>query len=133
MKVEQQAAQLAGSYTNALELKARYGVLKQREALKYAALDCWEIAAENMPRGLSLQRSSFADGERYTLSGVCPSVEISQISDQGKFYDSVRKAKLDGQDMFELAPVEPLIWNQNGGNVAWHFTLRLKNVEKLKQ
>ena len=133
VKVEQQAAQLAGSYTNALELKARYGVLKQREALKYAALDCWEIAAENMPRGLSLQRSSFADGERYTLSGVCPSVEISQISDQGKFYDSVRKAKLDGQDMFELAPVEPLIWNQNGGNVAWHFTLRLKNVEKLKQ
>ncbi len=31
-KVEQQAAQLAGSYTNAMELKARYSVLKQREA-----------------------------------------------------------------------------------------------------
>jgi hypothetical protein len=125
------AAQLAGSYTNALEIKARYGVLKQRAALKYAALDCWNIAAQNLPRGLSLQRSSFADGQRFTVSGVCPPSEITEISDPGKFYDSVRKAKLDGQDVFEPAPVEPLIWSQNGNSVSWHFTLQLKNVEKL--
>ncbi len=66
------------------------------------------------------------------MSGVCPADEISQISDPGKFYDSVRKAKLDGQDVFDLVPVEPLIWNQNGNSVSWHFTLQLKNVEKLK-
>jgi hypothetical protein len=133
-KAEQQAAGQAGSYTNALELKARYAVLKQRQSLKYAALDCWKIAAENLPDGLQLQRSSFADGQRFTLSGVCPQDQITLVSDPGKFYDSVRKAKMDGQDVFEPAPIEPLLWNQNGsGNsVSWHFTLQLKNVEKQK-
>ena len=69
--VEQQAAGLGGSYTNVLELKARYAVLTQRQQLKYAALDCWEIVAEQMPAGLTLQRSSFADGQKLTLNGVC--------------------------------------------------------------
>ena len=130
-KVERQASQMAGSYTNALELKARYGVLKQRQALEYAALDCWKITAENLPQGLSLQRSSFADGQRLTLSGICAQDQINEILGQGKFYDAVRKTKLDGQDMFEPVPIEPLVYNNQGGNnVSWHFTLQLKNVEK---
>jgi hypothetical protein len=127
--VEQQAAQLAGSYTNVLELKARYGILKERETLKFAALDCWKIVAENLPEGLTLQRSSFDNGQKLTLSGVCSQDQIGLISDPGKFYDSVRKAKMNGEDMFEPAAVEPLIWNQNGKNVAWHFTLELRNKE----
>jgi len=38
-KVEQQVAGISGSYTNVLQLKARYEVLKERQELKYAALD----------------------------------------------------------------------------------------------
>src|SRR5208283_3784042 len=118
-----QAAQLGDSYTNVLQLKARYTVLATRQQLKYAALDCWKIVAEQLPDGLTLQRSSFADGQKLTLSGLCAADQIGQISDQGKFYDAVRKAKLDGQDMFEPAAVEPLIWNGSGNTVSWHFTL----------
>jgi hypothetical protein len=99
--------------------------------LKYAALDCWKIVAEQLPAGLSLQRSSFSDGQKLTLSGVCSQDQISQISDPGKFYDAVRKAKLDGQDVFELSAVEPLIWNQSGNLVNWHFTLQLKHAEDM--
>jgi len=127
--VEQQAAQLGDSYTNVLELKARYAVLTQRQQLKYAALDCWKIVAEQLPAGMTLQRSSFTDGQKLTLNGVCPPDQIGQISDQGKFYDAVRKAKLDGQDMFEASAVEPLIWNQSGGTVNWHFMLQLRHAE----
>jgi hypothetical protein len=127
--VEQQVAQLGPTYTNVLELKGRYAVLKERENLKFAALDCWKIVAENLPEGLVLQRSSFADGQRLTLSGVCSPDQIGLISDPGKFYDSVRKAKVNGQELFDPEPVEPLIWNQNGNNVAWHFTLQLKHSE----
>jgi hypothetical protein len=127
--VEQQAAQLGDSYTNVLELKARYAVLTQRQQLKYAALDCWKIVAEQLPAGMTLQRSSFSDGQKLTLNGVCSPDQIGQISDQGKFYDAVRKAKLDGQDMFEASAVEPLIWNQSGGTVNWHFTLQLRHAE----
>ncbi len=106
--VEQQAAQLGGSYTNVLQLKARYDVLAERQQLKYAALDCWKIVAEQLPADLSLQRSSFADGQKLTLNGVCTPDQIGEISDEGKFYDSVRKAKLNGQDMFEPTAIEPL-------------------------
>jgi hypothetical protein len=127
--VEQQAAQLGDDYTNVLQLKARYEVLAERQQLKYAALDCWNIVAEHLPAGLSLQRSSFTEGQKLTLSGVCAPDQISQISDQGMFYDAVRKAKLDGQDVFEPTVPEPLIWNQSGNTVNWHFTLQLKHVE----
>jgi len=127
--VERQAAQLGDSYTNVLQLKARYEVLTVRQQLKYAALDCWKIVAEQLPAGLSLQRSSFADGQKLTLNGVCSPDQIGQISDQGKFYDAVRKAKLDGQDIFEAAAIEPLIWNGSGNTVNWHFTLQLKHAE----
>ena len=129
--VEQQAAQLAGGYTNVLQLKARYAVLAERQQLKYAALDCWKIIAEQMPDGLSLQRSSFSDGQKLTLNGACSPDKISEISDPGKFYDSVRKAKLDGQDVFEPTVAEPLVWNQSGNMVNWHFALQLRHVEAL--
>ena len=127
--VEQQAAQLGDSYTNVLQLKARYAVLTQRQQLKYAALDCWKIVAEQLPAGLTLQRSSFSDGQKLTLNGVCLPDQLGQISDPGKFYDAVRKAKLDGQDVFEASAVEPLIWNVSGNTANWHFTLQLKHGE----
>ena len=77
--VEQQAAQLGDSYTNVLQLKARYAVLSERQQLKYAALDCWKIVAEKLPAGLTLQRSSFADGQKLTLNGICSPDQISEI------------------------------------------------------
>ena len=128
--VEQQAAQLGDSYTNVLQLKARYAVLAERQQLKYAALDCWKIVAEQLPAGLTLQRSSFADGQKLTLNGICSPDQISEvISDPGEFYDAIRKAKLDGQDMFDPTAIEPLIYNQSGNTVNWHFALQLKHGE----
>ena len=127
--VEQQAAQLGDSYTNVLQLKARYEVLVVRQQLKYAALDCLKIVAEQLPAGRTLQRSSFVEGQKLTLSGICAPDQISQISDQGKFYDAVRKAKLNGQDVFEPSAIEPLIWNVSGNTANWHFTLQLKHTE----
>ena len=127
--VEQQAAQLGGSYTNVLQLKARYEVLVVRQQLKYAALDSWKIVAEKLPAGLTLQRSSFTDGKKLALSGVCSQDQMKLISDPGNFYDAVRQAKVDGQSVFEAAAIEPLIWNGGGNAVNWHFTLQLKRTE----
>lgn len=130
VKVEQQVAQLSASYTNVLQLKARYEVLKQREQLTYAALDCWKITAENLPEGLTLQRSSFANGQKLTLSGVCGQDQIGLVSNPGKFYDAMRRAKLNGQDMFDSAAVDPLALSPNGNSITWRFTLQLKHTEE---
>jgi hypothetical protein len=127
--VETQAAQLGDSYTNVLQLKARYAVLAKRQQLKYAALDCLKIVAEQLPASLSLQRSSFTDGRKLALSGVCSQDQIKLISDSGGFYDAVRYAKVDGQNIFEAAAIEQLIWNGSGNTENWRFTLQLKHAE----
>ena len=76
-KVEQQVADISGSYTNVLKLKAQYVVLKERQDLKYAALDCWKLVAENLPAGIGLQRFSFGDGQTLTLSGTAAPDQVN--------------------------------------------------------
>lgn len=127
--VQEQVAQISNDYTNALQLQARYEVLKQRQQLEYAALDCWQVVAQQLPQDLVIQRFSFDNGEKMSLDGVCSQDQIGLISDPGKFYDSVRKAQLNGQPMFEPEAVEPLIWSLSGNNISWRFTLQLKHTE----
>ena len=98
-QVEQQVADIGDNYTNALQLKARYDILKERQDLKYAALDCWKIVAEQLPEGISLARFSFDDGQKVSLSGTVTPDQISEITDN--FYDPIRKAQVNGRPMFD--------------------------------
>jgi hypothetical protein len=126
-KVEQQAAAISGSYTNALQLKARYEVLKERQDLKYAALDCWRLVADKLPEGISLQRFSFGDGHKLTLSGMVGQDQLTQITD---FYDVLRKAQLNGQPMFNTTEGEPLSSRLTGNQVSWNFSLELSHASE---
>ena len=127
-QVAQQVAALNGSYTNALQLKARYEVLKERQDLKYAALDCWKIVAEQLPAGLTLQRLSFADGQQLSLNGTVAQDQISQITDH--FYDAVRKAEVNGQPMFDASSGEAPTFRQMANTVNWQFSLLLKHTQE---
>jgi hypothetical protein len=126
-KVEQQVAASSGSYTNALQLKARYDVLKERQDLKYAALDCWRLVADQLPEGISLQRFSFGDGHNLTLAGTVTSEQITPITD---FYDALRKAQLNGRPMFKPTGGEELSYRQNGNQVSWNFSLELGHASE---
>src|ERR1019366_2825566 len=57
------------TYTNSLQLKARYDLLKERQALRFAALDAWEAVAEKIPQGVTLESMNFNDGKRVMLNG----------------------------------------------------------------
>jgi hypothetical protein len=127
-KVEQQVAALTDNYKQALQLKARYDVLKEREALKYAALDCWKLVAENLPDGISVERFSFANGEKLGLSGTVTPDQITLLTDH--FYDPLRKAELNGQPMFDPDAGDELSYRQTGNKVSWNFSLVLKRSEK---
>jgi hypothetical protein len=125
-QVERQVAALKGSYDSTLQLEARYKVLKERQDLKYAALDCWKIVAAELPAGISLQRLSFADGQTLSLNGTVAPDQIAQITDH--FYDAVRKAQLNGAPMFDASGGDNLTYNQQGNNtVNWRFSLALKH------
>jgi hypothetical protein len=127
--VERQVAALSGSYTNVMELKARFDVLKERQGLKYAALDCWKTVAELMPTNITLQRFSFADGKKLSLSGTAPADQVNTLLN---FNTIMQKATNQNQPMFDLQGGEPVTPHHGPGNtVTWSFSLQLQHTEQL--
>jgi hypothetical protein len=126
--VEKQVAALSGSYTNSLELKAQYEILKERQQLKYAALDCWQIVAQQLPPGISLQRFSFANGQSVALNGQMNADEIDKIID---FNDAIRKLKVNDQQVFSPVPDtgDQLTYHMAGNQATWSFGLQLLRSE----
>jgi hypothetical protein len=128
-RVERQVAAISLDYTNVLRLKAEYDVLKERQALKYAALDCWKIVAEKLPASVSLQRFSFADGRKLSLSGTAPPDQVNTLLD---FNSAMQKATLAGRPVFDPQRSEPVNPRKTGDNVTWSFTLQLLRAEELR-
>lgn len=126
--VEKQVSELGGSYTNAIQIKDRYAVLKERQELKYAALDCWEATAELMPEGLTLDSLNFSDGKKLTVSGTGPAQQVTDIID---FSGKLRKHIVRGQPLFNLNGGDALHTQvaPGGATVNWNFGLELKRAE----
>jgi hypothetical protein len=122
-------AALGDSYTNAIQLGDKLDILVKREQLKYAALDCWELTAENLPATVTLQRTGFADGSKYTLSGQVAQGDVEELI---HFYQTLRNApdKHTGKPFFKVSSDNTLQYHSQGGNVmGWSFSLELAQVE----
>jgi hypothetical protein len=126
-KVEKDVADISGSYTNALLLKARYDVLKERQELKYEALNCWKIVAEQLPPNITLQRFSFADGKKLSLSGTAASDQVNTLFN---FNTAMQKVTANGRPMFNAQGGEPVNPHPAGNGVTWSFSLQLQNAEE---
>ena len=127
-RLESKVAEMGPTYTNAIQLKERYQVLKTRQELKFAALDCWKVTAELLPESAQLDSFGFSDGRKLALSGTAPEVSANAVID---FYGAMRKATLNGQPMFDSAKVQELKYQKGmGGNITWSFGLELKQTEK---
>jgi hypothetical protein len=128
--VEAARDKISNDYTNTMQLNATYKVLKEREDLKFAALDSWKAIAELMPETLSLDTWNFGDGKRLVLSGSAPSNEhVQEILD---FEKAVRKYKdpLNGQPLFDENKGEGLNRRINpNGSILWDFSVELKRSE----
>ena len=124
-------AALSGSYTNAQQLKAQYDVLKERQELKYAALDCWKIVAEQLPPNITLQRFSFADGKKLSLSGTAASDQVNTLFD---FNTAMQKVTANGRPMFNARGVEPVNPhpNLNGRNLEFQFATAKRGGDAIK-
>jgi hypothetical protein len=126
--VEQQAAERGPIYTNALQLKAKFQVLKDRQDLKFAALDCWKAVAELLPDGVTLEGYSFGEGRKLTLSGSAPADQTKQLL---SFDADIRKVAPNGQPLFDPNKGENLTWDRRGDIVSWRCVLELKRTEAL--
>jgi hypothetical protein len=123
---EQQYSQQAQNYTNVMRLDAQFKVLKQRQELKYAALDCWQAVAETMPAGITLEQLNFTGGKKMSLNGTAPADQVGSIID---FSDSLRKFVIRGQQLFDLRQNDPPKTHvMAGGIVRWSYELELKRT-----
>jgi hypothetical protein len=126
-KVESYVEGLGPTYTNTLQLRERMQILKTREELKFAALDCWKATAEVLPETLTLDTFAFSDGRKLRLSGTAPGDAATDII---KFYGEIQKATLSGQPMFDSTKVQQLSTTVGmGGAINWNFGLELKRAE----
>lgn len=129
--VEAQVSALGGSYTNSLQLAAQYNILSEREQLKYAALDCWKLVAEQLPQTITLERFSFADGQKLSLSGTTTPDQVDTLF---TFYTTMQKLKVNGQYVFDQNsgdPVAPRLINPT--TESWNFSLQLAHAEEEPQ
>jgi hypothetical protein len=122
--VEKQVAGLGQIYTNAMQLKAQCQVLKDRQELKFAALDCWNVTAKIIPEGVTLESLNFSDGKRLVLSGTAGSDLLSQLIE---FESKMRKENINGQPFFDPTKGDNLHYTSAGGGVyRWDFALELR-------
>ena len=127
--VEQTVAEIGPSYTNSIELRDRFRVLKDRQELKYAALDCWKTVAELLPDGVTLDGYNFSDGKKLTLSGTAPGDQVKRLLD---FDADIRKAAVNGQPLFDPNAGDHVTYRSGpGGAVSWSCVLELKRSEAL--
>jgi len=124
--VEAQAAGLAYAYTNAVQLKTRYQVLKDRQELKYASLDCWDTTAKKLPENVTLDNIIFSEGKRLSLRGTAPSTEVQQLF---QFEREMRQYTINGQPLFDANKGESLQWRIQGNSATWTLGLELKRSE----
>ncbi len=127
-QVEDQVAERGPIYTNAMQLKAKFQVLKDRQDLKFAALDCWKAVAELLPDGVTLDGYNFSEGKRLTLSGSAPADQTKRLLD---FDADIRKVAPNGQPLFDPNAGEHVTWDVRGGVASWHCVLELKTSEAL--
>lgn len=124
--VERQMADLGVGYTNVMQLKARYNVLRERQDLKYAALECWKVTAELLPPGATLDDFSLRDGAKLTLRGTAPSSQAVEVND---FNAAMRKAAIKGQPLFRKVEGLSYTASQGNNNISWSFACELNRAE----
>ena len=126
--VDQDVANLGPTYTNAIRDRDRFMVLKGREELKYAALDCWKTVAELLPESVMLDGYNFSEGKKLTLSGSAPSDQVKRLLD---FDSDIRKAVVNGQPLFDPNTGDHLTYRSGPNGVTWSCILELKRSEAL--
>ena len=125
--IETRVSGLSLSYTNAMEIKARYDVLMDRQALKFAALECWKAVSDTLPSELTLDGFNFADGRRMMVNGTASAGADKEIL---QFYDAVRKVTVGDQPLFDVKGSDAVRYNAGpGGALMWNFSLELKRTE----
>jgi len=124
-KVQQQVRALSGSYTNAIQLKEKIGLLKEQVNLKFAALESYKAVVENLPPDLTLTSLIFQKGTTLSLRGTVPSDQLDQLYE---YNEKLRSVAYEDRPLFKS--VKAPRQDKGGGNVSdWSFVCELNKNE----
>jgi hypothetical protein len=123
--VKKDLVNMGPGYTNSMRDVEQIRILRDRDALKFAALDCLKAVAENVPESITMDNVYFRHG-KLELRGT---VVAENQEDVGNFNDALRGAK-DQNDVPLFTDVTPQTIMVSGTNGVWSFTCILKGGEK---
>jgi hypothetical protein len=114
------------SFTNVLQLKAQVDVLQEQQDLRFAALDAWRSAVEQLPETLTLLELNFEKGRVLKLNGTVPSENKQDVT---HYNTELAKALNNGRPLF--SSVKPADVTDHGvGAANWNFTAELQRSDR---
>lgn len=122
-RVQNDLKGLGGSYTNSLKDAAQIQILRDRQQLKFASLDCWKTLAELLPDTMTVG-SFYFQPDKLELSGT---VTADDKADVTKFNEAMRNApnpQHQGETLF--TEVSPPSISSHGDSADWRFVCSLK-------
>ncbi len=123
-RLESQYSPMGLAYTNAIKMSERVQVLEQQSHLKFAALDCWKLAAEALPKEMTLTSISLSKGKKLFLSGVVPQDASERVYD---YNIALSKGVINGEPVTADTPTLQQPRADASGTMIriWSMTCRL--------
>ncbi len=107
-------------------LETEYQVLNGRRHLRYAALDCYTLATEDLPASWMLEALNFEGGNRLSLQGLAPADQVRSLEDVRTKLQTAKDRR--GEDLFRpsaseatMRMVQPAVTN-----FSWSIQLELR-------
>ena len=124
--LEEETANTYKTYTNVVREKTQLTILQDRQALKYASLDCWRVIADLLPEGFMVERMQFEDRTKtFYVTGTAPAEEARAIV---AFGSALRKATVRGELLFSNVEQDPSSGTR--GTLPWGFKCTLARSEE---
>jgi hypothetical protein len=123
--VKKDLANMGPSFTNSMRDVEQIKILKDREVLKYAALDCWKSVAENLPDSMTVDDLYFQHG-KLELAG---SFVAENQEDVGNFNEALRTSTDPNRHEPLFDDVSPPTLQVHGDKGDWRFNCTLKGGE----
>jgi hypothetical protein len=122
----EEAALLTKQANEAVNDQIQIQIIKERQNLKYAALDCWKAIALNLPESVTLEDMYFTRS-KLELRGT-------STSDQFKDVDELNEGLRHTQDVANTGPLFSVVDQPNlssrPGRTDWNFTCSLRSSEE---
>jgi hypothetical protein len=105
-------------------LETEYQVLNGRRHLRYAALDCYTLATEDLPASWMLEALNFEGGKRLSLQGLAPADQVRSLEDVRTRLQAAKDR--GGQDLFRPSTSEATMQMVQPAMTSFSWSIQLE-------